>query len=130
MTAAFDAPGRSVHIQLQPETLGGLTVRVSADDRSVRLHITAEQSATRDLIDASVPQLTQTLESKNISIDRLIVDIAASGASVTSSGQQDQPSRSSSGMPARSARPRPVSASPLRVGEGPPASIHQIDYRV
>ena len=131
VTAAFDSPGRAVHIQLQPETLGGLTVRVTAEDNMVRLHISAEHAATRDLIEATGPQLTQTLEAKGISVDRMVVDVAMSGALMSFSGSYDQSSRSSGGAFARgTARGRVPGPSAVRTPTRTLASVHQIDYRV
>jgi len=78
-----------LHIKLEPETLGTVTVRMSLRDNAIEMHIEAANADTADLISADRDALSGLLRSAGYAIDAPIISAARpdSGASA-SAGQQ------------------------------------------
>jgi len=125
---AFERQGSAVRVQLSPEGLGSVDLRVTSGQAGLAIRIAVEDPATRDLIQAAVGQLTQTLESRGISVAHLLVDLAVG------QGRQDGSTRQPSQQPSAAGQFR---SGDLQVGaendvpaaEGPVAA-YRIDYRV
>lgn len=72
----LDVDGRTeVRIQLEPPSLGRLTLHVSADHNTVSIHLRADTAEARDLVQANVARLEAALQEQGIKIDRLMVHL-------------------------------------------------------
>lgn len=49
-------------IEISPRDLGAVQVQLSLDDGQLRVHLTAEQAATRELLQTELPRLKQLLQ--------------------------------------------------------------------
>lgn len=88
--------GRSgLSIQLEPRDLGRVQVHVSSGTDGLRIGLAAESSDTRDLIQASLPQLRAAFESQGLMIDRFELD---TGAGFTGFGSADGGAQQRSGL--------------------------------
>lgn len=78
-----------VRLVLNPPDLGHLDIRITSGDGGLRVTLEASQSGTRDLIDRSLVQLQQALESRDLRLDRIEVRAADGGrAAMDGSGHQ------------------------------------------
>jgi flagellar hook-length control protein FliK len=130
---AGERPGQAVRLVLQPEGLGGVALRIGLTHAGLNVHIAVDNAATRDLVQASWPQLSQTLDQQGMSVDRVFVELAQSqlgqgylgqgGAGQQSAYQQAPP------RPAAPVLAREPAAEPSR-GETIERSAHRVDYSV
>jgi flagellar hook-length control protein FliK len=73
--------GKTVHIQLHPEGLGGVEVTVRYSPAGgVELHINVEQAATGTLVQAGWTQLRDALGTQGITADRLVMNVTTAGS--------------------------------------------------
>jgi flagellar hook-length control protein FliK len=61
-------------IQLHPENLGAMRISLVVEDQTVTARITVEHDETRKLIEASLPQLKQSLADSGLQASRIEVD--------------------------------------------------------
>jgi flagellar hook-length control protein FliK len=79
-----------VRLVLNPPDLGHLDIRIASGDGGLRVTLEASQSGTRDLIDRSLVQLQQALESRDLRLERIEVR-SADGGRAGMDGSGDQP---------------------------------------
>jgi flagellar hook-length control protein FliK len=79
-------------IQLHPDTLGRLHVRLSIEDGAVTIRVRAESGEARSAIESGLGSLRQSLEEQGLRVDRLVV-----AESLTQSGSDNQHPRRSRG---------------------------------
>ncbi|HZR99607.1 MAG TPA: flagellar hook-length control protein FliK [Chloroflexota bacterium] len=124
---AGERPGQAVRLVLQPEGLGGVALRIGLTHAGVNVHIAVDNPATRELVQASWPQLSQALDQQGMAVDRVFVELAQSQLGQSGAGQQpayQQASPRSAPAPA----PRPPAPSPQ--ADTVEVSAHRVDYRV
>lgn len=61
-------------LKLFPEHLGKLQIQVIQNGQKLAAQIIAESSATKDLVERSLPQLRQALHSQNVTFDQIDVE--------------------------------------------------------
>lgn len=92
------APVRVLNIDLHPQDLGSVTVRMSLVGDTLEVQIAAERGETAQMLRQDSDQITDMLRSAGLQVDGLVVrTVAAEGsasnsASGQSSGQQQSPS--------------------------------------
>jgi len=124
---AVERRGSSVHLQLQPEGLGAVDLRVASGDQGLAIHIAVDDPATRDLVQAAVGQLSQNLEGRGLSVAHLLVDLA------TGQGGQDGGTRQNQFEQAAARGQTDLAAALGERDDSPEATRaddHRIDYRV
>ena len=67
--------GNKVTMQLEPEFLGKIQMKVGVEDGSVTAKILAESNQVKELLNGNLTKLKATLEQKGIEIDQLDVDV-------------------------------------------------------
>jgi flagellar hook-length control protein FliK len=123
-------PGHVLHLRLEPEGLGSVELRVEMRETGMQVHMTVEHAATRELVEATWPQLTQACEQRGLSIDRVLVDLMGSQTGGNAAFQQRQDQTATRNLPLFGA-----GASTRRTGEIGQSSAtevteHRIDYRI
>jgi flagellar hook-length control protein FliK len=78
--------GQSMRIQIHPENLGKIDLRLVSNSNGMKVFMTAEVPATAKLLESHMDQLQRSLADAGVSI---------SGMSVNSQGAQGQPANSS-----------------------------------
>ncbi len=78
---AAQRPERAVRLVLQPEGMGTVAVRVAVRESGVGVQIGVDNPATRELVQASWPQLQQALDQRGLTVQALLVDLAGGQAS-------------------------------------------------
>lgn len=78
-------------IEVSPRDLGAVQVQLSLDDGQLRVHLTAEQAATRELLQTELPRLKQLLQQGGLQLADAQVGQDASRFT----GRSPSPSRSS-----------------------------------
>jgi flagellar hook-length control protein FliK len=61
---------------LQPEGLGSVTLRVSVERGGLGVHIAVDNPQTRELVQASWPQLQQALDQRGLSVHSMLLDLS------------------------------------------------------
>jgi flagellar hook-length control protein FliK len=69
-------PGQSVEMVLQPEGLGTVTVRVSVERAGLGVHIAVDNAQTREMVQASWPQLQQALDQRGLTVQSMLLDLS------------------------------------------------------
>lgn len=67
--------GGTVRMVLQPEALGTVVVQVRMNDRESALKIEVESHETKNLLDATMPQLQEQLTAKGVAMDSISVSV-------------------------------------------------------
>jgi flagellar hook-length control protein FliK len=75
----FDQRGGQVQISLEPPQLGGLELRVRLTEQAVQLDLVADRKPVADLIARHIPELSQALEARGITIERASVEFRERG---------------------------------------------------
>ena len=70
-----------MHIDLKPETLGRISMRIATENQRVSVHVVAENAAARDAIESNLGQLRADLAVQGIEIDSFDVEMMASNDS-------------------------------------------------
>jgi flagellar hook-length control protein FliK len=81
-----------IRLNLVPETLGDVTVKLTVSGGSVDAHVVAQTSDVRDALVAGQQQLTRSLADAGLKLSSLTVDIG--GGSFSGFAQQQQQQRS------------------------------------
>lgn len=68
--------GQSVEMILQPEGLGTVSLRVTVERAGLGVHIAVDNPQTRELVQASWPQLQQTLDQRGLSVQSMLLDLS------------------------------------------------------
>jgi flagellar hook-length control protein FliK len=126
---AAEQPGQAVRLVLQPEGLGGVSLRIGLTHAGVNVHIAVDNPATRDLVQSSWPQLSQALDQQGVSVDRVFVELAQSQLG-NQGGAGQQP-----GYQPPAPRAAPLSMARGVTADAPAAetveaSANRVDYRV
>jgi hypothetical protein len=125
--------GQSVEMILQPEGLGAVTLRVTLERGGLGVHLAVENPQAREMVQASWPQLQQTLEQRGLTVQLMMLDLSSGGggegfqAFQQFSGQQAR-GGSSNGDRRGGPAPATVDESPhVQTSAGTPA---RVDYRI
>ncbi len=116
----------TLRVQLNPENLGHIELRLTSTAHGVGVTLIPEQSATGRLLENQLNHLRQALSDAGVQLNSLNI---GSGSSPTSDGNQWQPPAN----PERSASTRPHLKEDLSNSEPKPSTRHetsQIDYRI
>jgi flagellar hook-length control protein FliK len=65
-----------LNVQLEPEHLGKMTLRFSAEEGQVAVRIEVNNSEVKQVVDAQMPRLREELQQRGISMDRVEVFVA------------------------------------------------------
>jgi hypothetical protein len=116
---------RIVRMQLQPDGLGQVALRVELGADGLNIRLIVEHAATRELILASGTQLSQQLDQHSLTVAHLEVNLAGGQTSGGDFFQQarQQPPPQSGGRPA-------LADDDVLAGVGSEPSSHRVDYRV
>jgi flagellar hook-length control protein FliK len=68
---AHTTDGTEMHVQLKPEFLGKLSIRISSDIHGLHMEIKAENEAVRQIMQDTLPNLQQRLAEKGIGLNNL-----------------------------------------------------------
>ena len=88
-TLALRNGEQEFRIQLKPDFLGVMEVRVSVDSGTVSVRMSVESAATRQLIDNNIGQLKQAFGTDNVRVEH--VPSFTNSDATASSGQGNQP---------------------------------------
>ena len=88
------ADAGDTRIRLIPDALGTIDVAVTRDRDTVHVQFTAEQAATRTLIQDAQPRLAALAEERGLRLGQTVVD-AGAGSAAQQSPHQRQPQRDS-----------------------------------
>ncbi|MGZ4030867.1 MAG: flagellar hook-length control protein FliK [Tumebacillaceae bacterium] len=78
--ALIEAPGRQeFRIVLQPQGLGEIEVRVEAVGNQISVHLTADNAASKGLLDSGLANLKNQLQSQGIQFNRIEVSTGSTG---------------------------------------------------
>jgi flagellar hook-length control protein FliK len=123
---------------LQPEGLGTVTVRVSVERAGLGVHIAVDNAQTREMVQASWPQLQQALDQRGLTVQSMLLDLSqgrsngeAFQAFQQFAGQQRGSGQQSRGGSSRSDRQGAITT----VGEvarpqSGVGSSSRVDYRI
>jgi flagellar hook-length control protein FliK len=64
------------NLQLRPESLGRLQLRLTLDDGSVTVRMRAESPEAKGMIESNLGQLKQSFSDQGIRVDRFVVEVA------------------------------------------------------
>lgn len=70
-----------IRIQLKPETLGQMQLKVLAQDQTISVKMVAETAMARDIIENNIGQLRADLNALGLNVEKLDVDILSTGDS-------------------------------------------------
>lgn len=120
-----------VRLQLQPESLGRVEVRLNYDGAEVRVHLSAETAQTSTLLQSHAPDLRAALVEAGVNVGQLSVAVG-DGRSASShgwAGSQAGQAFTPGGTNGNERAPREPAATPAQsVGVRPASS--RVDYRV
>jgi len=68
-----------IRIQLRPETLGQMQLKVLAQDQAISVKMVAESAMARDIIENNIGQLRADLHALGLNVEKLDVDVLATG---------------------------------------------------
>lgn len=77
MKIQLDADTSTLEMQLQPETLGTLQIRISAKEGLMTAQFTTVSESVKVVLESQMVQLQQQLESQNIKVDAIEVTVQA-----------------------------------------------------
>jgi hypothetical protein len=97
-----DVDAADTRVRLVPDVLGAIEVDVRQDGDTLHVRFTAEQSATRTLLEEAAPRLAEAAEARGLKLGQTAVGADGAG------GDRRQPHQPPSANPAR---PRAASAS-------------------
>jgi flagellar hook-length control protein FliK len=69
-------PGQSVEMVLQPEGLGTVSLKVTVERGGLSVHLSVDNAGTRDIVQASWPQLQAAFEQRGLSVQALLLDLS------------------------------------------------------
>ncbi|WP_322964708.1 flagellar hook-length control protein FliK [Sphingomonas fuzhouensis] len=75
-----DAATADTRIQLSPDALGGIAVKVSQEGGTTHIHFTADQAQTATMLADAQPTLARLAEDKGMRLGQTAVDLGQSGA--------------------------------------------------
>jgi len=105
---------------LKPEFLGRLTIKIAVEDNLVTARFVAESAYTRQLLEASLPELKTSLEANGIKLDRAEVAVAHHSGQ----GLQGQPDFRGYSTPSQHGKP---SSCQVGYGGGEPVAEPRTD---
>jgi hypothetical protein len=69
-------PGQSVEMVLQPEGLGSVSIKVVVERAGLSVHLSVDNAGTRDIVQASWPQLQAAFEQRGLTVQALMLDLS------------------------------------------------------
>ena len=78
--------GGEVRLKLYPESLGELFMKVSTQKDGVQLKVVTATTEARSLLEAQLPQLRENLNSQNLTLSRVEIDVNSGDAGFDHSG--------------------------------------------
>jgi flagellar hook-length control protein FliK len=75
VVSAKGAP-TEIRVTLQPENLGALNMRIGVESGQLQVHITTDNTTTRDMLNHQVHLLRADLENKGLVIDKIQVEVS------------------------------------------------------
>ena len=69
----FDGAVQEAHLSLAPEGLGAIDLHVQVEEGAVRLHLSAAEITTRDLLSEGLPRLRERLGDSGLSLGQASV---------------------------------------------------------
>jgi hypothetical protein len=128
---ASRTPGGSIRLQLHPQGLGSISLRVVLSGDSLSVRISVDNPLTHDLVQATWPQLAQSLDLRGLALDGVFLELAGGGGQ--GSGVRGRGSGAGggrgSGVGGRETRAGPW-PSETATPSGPEWAIHRVDYRL
>jgi flagellar hook-length control protein FliK len=81
-----------VRLKMHPDELGGVQIDMQVNGRSVKAKVIADGEEARQLLQDSLPELRQRLESQGLTVERLDVELRSEGdgSSLMNQNQQRQ----------------------------------------
>ena len=79
--------GGEIKVQLKPEYLGALSLRVALERGGVTAHLVTQSQAVKEALEAGLPQLKQALEGQGLRTDHIAVTLGQDAFSAQSGGQ-------------------------------------------
>lgn len=103
------ADASDTRIRLVPEALGRIDVSVKRDGEAVHVHFSAEQAATRAMLQEAQPKLAEAAEARGLKLGQTTIGLGVGGDGAERHGRQapDRPLPSSP-APARSRASEPA----------------------
>ncbi|WP_028323869.1 flagellar hook-length control protein FliK [Desulfatirhabdium butyrativorans] len=89
VVSAKGAP-TEIRVTLRPENLGALNMRIGVESGQLQVHITADNTTTRDILNHQVHLLRADLENKGLVIDKIQVDVSDTRADSNAWGGSGQ----------------------------------------
>jgi flagellar hook-length control protein FliK len=86
LAAALRQGGGTVTLRLNPETLGSLKIQVSTQEAGIVAKLQASTEQARSLLTENVDMLRSAMESRGLSVDRIVIEHASGW---TPSGSRD-----------------------------------------
>jgi flagellar hook-length control protein FliK len=74
--AASRRLGQNVQMVLQPEGLGTVTLKVSLERGGLNVHLAVDNQQTREMVQASWPQLQQALDQRGLTVQSMLLDLS------------------------------------------------------
>jgi flagellar hook-length control protein FliK len=68
--------GQNVQMVLQPEGLGTVTLKVSLERGGLNVHLAVDSQQTREMVQASWPQLQQALDQRGLTVQSMLLDLS------------------------------------------------------
>ena len=84
-----------MRVHLKPEQLGDLHLKIVEENGILSAHLQAQSNQVRQILEASLPRLSQQLEEAGVKLDKLTISL---GQNPSFSGQESR----EGGYPARS----------------------------
>lgn len=91
-----EGPVKTVRLQLQPETLGKVTVRLELNEGQLRADLVVDSAAARQALEAGLSELRQRLMDQGIQLGSFHVSVGDDGSSARDEAERQsrQPDRS------------------------------------
>ncbi len=125
------AEGREeVRLQLQPESLGRVEVRLHYDGAEVRVHLSAETAQTSALLQSHAPDLRSALIEAGVTVGQLSVTVGDGRSPGSQSSFDSQDRQAFTPGEAGERAPRESAATPARPVSARPGLSSRVDYRV
>ncbi len=98
---AVDNGRTEVKLHLSPEELGGISIRIVSQNGALTVQIAADNQHTGQLLASSMHELSQSMQSQGITMDKAEVTYAGTGGvdAATSQGQQQNQQSANQTMP-------------------------------
>ncbi len=68
-----------IRIQLKPETLGQMQLKILAHDQAISVKMVAETAMARDIIEHNIGQLRADLNALGLNVEKLDVEVISTG---------------------------------------------------